>query len=86
MKKIKMVSIIILVMAFGCTLFGGVSGAEAKKIIIKLGITLFAMIFLSVVIPTEINAQDPANVDSKHFKVELENDHVRVFGINYDPV
>jgi len=56
-----------------------------KKIIIKFGITLFAMIFLSVGIPTEINAQDPANVDSKHYKVEFENDYVRVLRITYGP-
>jgi len=56
-----------------------------KKIIIKFGITLFAMLFLSVVIPTEINAQDPVNVDSKHYKVEFENEHVRVLRITYDP-
>jgi len=35
MKKIKMVSIIILVMAFGFTLLGGVPGVEAKKMVIK---------------------------------------------------
>ena len=56
-----------------------------KKIIIKFGITLFALISLSVVIPTEVNAQDPANVDSKHYKIEFENDHVRVLRITYDP-
>ncbi|MGB5500339.1 MAG: hypothetical protein WBM77_15515 [Maribacter sp.] len=56
-----------------------------KKIIIKFGITLFAMIFLSVVIPTEINAQDPAEVDAKHYKIEFENDYVRVLRITYGP-
>jgi quercetin dioxygenase-like cupin family protein len=28
-------------------------------------------------------AQDPVKVDAKHYKVELENDHVRVLRINY---
>ncbi len=56
-----------------------------KKIIIKIGITLLAMIFLAVIVPTEINAQDPANVDSKHYKIEFENDQVRVLRISYAP-
>ena len=30
-------------------------------------------------------AQDPVTVDSKHYKVELENDRVRVLRIRYGP-
>jgi len=30
-------------------------------------------------------AQDPVKVDTKHYKVELENDQVRVLRINYGP-
>jgi quercetin dioxygenase-like cupin family protein len=30
-------------------------------------------------------AQDPAEVDSKHYKVEFENELVRVVRISYDP-
>jgi quercetin dioxygenase-like cupin family protein len=30
-------------------------------------------------------AQDPVKVDSKHYKVELENDQVRVLRITYGP-
>jgi hypothetical protein len=30
-------------------------------------------------------AQDPINVDSKHYKVEMENDRVRVLRIRYGP-
>lgn len=30
-------------------------------------------------------AQDPAKVDSKHYKVEFENDQVRVIRITYGP-
>ena len=31
------------------------------------------------------NAQDPVKVDSKHYKVEFENDQVRVLRITYGP-
>jgi quercetin dioxygenase-like cupin family protein len=30
-------------------------------------------------------AQDPVNVDPKHYKVEFENDKVRVLRVSYDP-
>ena len=30
-------------------------------------------------------AQDPVKVDSKHYSVELENEHVRVLKIHYGP-
>ena len=30
-------------------------------------------------------AQDPVKVDSKHYKVEFENDQVRVLRISYGP-
>jgi quercetin dioxygenase-like cupin family protein len=30
-------------------------------------------------------AQDPVKVDSKHYKVDFENDHVRVLRITYPP-
>jgi quercetin dioxygenase-like cupin family protein len=30
-------------------------------------------------------AQDPVKVDAKHYKVEFENDHVRVLKIHYGP-
>lgn len=30
-------------------------------------------------------AQDPVSVDPKHYKVEFENDHVRVLKIQYGP-
>jgi quercetin dioxygenase-like cupin family protein len=30
-------------------------------------------------------AQDPVKVDAKHYKVEFENDQVRVLRINYGP-
>jgi len=31
------------------------------------------------------SAQDPTEVDSKHYKVEFENDHVRIVRIKYGP-
>ena len=35
--------------------------------------------------PVLMRAQDPVKVDSKHYKVELENDAVRILRINYGP-
>ncbi len=35
--------------------------------------------------PQPIAAQDPLKVDPKHYKVEFENDRVRVLRINYGP-
>ena len=32
-----------------------------------------------------IRAQDPVKVDAKHYKAEVENDHVRVLRIQYPP-
>jgi|SRR4030095_16162017 quercetin dioxygenase-like cupin family protein len=30
-------------------------------------------------------AEDPVKVDARHYKVEFENEHVRVLRINYEP-
>jgi hypothetical protein len=35
--------------------------------------------------PATVSKLDPAVVDSKHYKVELENEHVRVLRIHYEP-
>lgn len=52
-----------------------------KKII--LIIVLFVVcLFL---IPQRVSAQDPVQVDSKHYKVVFENDQVRVLRITYGP-
>src|SRR5713101_6410202 len=32
-----------------------------------------------------LRAQDPVKVDAKHYKVEFENDAVRILRINYGP-
>ena len=40
---------------------------------------------LQVLASAPVMAQDPVKVDSKHYKVEFENDQVRVLRINYGP-
>ena len=42
-------------------------------------------ILVSAAIATPVLAQDPVKVDSKHYKVEFENEHVRVLRITYGP-
>ena len=42
-----------------------------------------ALFVLAVAVPAL--AQDPVKVDSKHYKVEFENSHVRVLRIKYGP-
>lgn len=49
----------------------------------KLTTLVAAIALASVAIPAR--AQDPVKVDSKHYKIELENDHVRVLRIQYPP-
>jgi len=56
-----------------------------KKLISSIGTILFGMVLMALVIPSELNAQDPTNVDSKHYKIEFENDYVRVLRITYGP-
>ncbi|HZT70708.1 MAG TPA: hypothetical protein VFC10_13285 [Terriglobia bacterium] len=34
---------------------------------------------------TKLSGQDPAKVDSKHYKVEFEDDKVRVLRVKYGP-
>lgn len=48
---------------------------------------LSSLIFLCAVgmLSTAVWAQDPAKVDSEHYKVEFENDEVRVLRIHYKP-
>jgi len=40
---------------------------------------------LSLVLSASALAQDPVKVDAKHYKVEFENDNVRVLRITYGP-
>lgn len=46
---------------------------------------LVTMALLLSVAATPVMAQDPLKVDAKHYKVEFENDHVRVLHITYGP-
>jgi len=46
---------------------------------------IFALIFSVILITGNCFAQDAAKVDSKHYKVEFENDQVRVLRITYGP-
>jgi quercetin dioxygenase-like cupin family protein len=41
--------------------------------------------FVLVAFAAPAMAQDPVKVDSKHYKVEFENDAVRVLRVNYGP-
>jgi len=46
----------------------------------------FVLAFFAVIIMSNTsNAQDPVKVDPKHYKVEFENDQVRVLRITYAP-
>jgi quercetin dioxygenase-like cupin family protein len=49
----------------------------------------FFIVFLFLVslllISQGVSAQDPVQVDSKHYKVEFENEQVRVLRITYGP-
>jgi len=45
---------------------------------------LFAILALLFVTRTGL-AQDPVKVDSAHYKIEFENDQVRVLRISYNP-
>ena len=56
-----------------------------KNLIIRFGITLSTVVFMALVVPTQAFAQDPTEVDAKHYKIEFENDYVRVLRITYGP-
>lgn len=46
---------------------------------------VYVLIALLVLPLALLLAQDPVKVDAKHYKVEFENDQVRVLRINYGP-
>jgi quercetin dioxygenase-like cupin family protein len=46
---------------------------------------IYIVIALLVLPLAFLLAQDPVKVDAKHYKVEFENDQVRVLRINYGP-
>jgi quercetin dioxygenase-like cupin family protein len=48
--------------------------------------TLVALLVVAAVVAVSpVLAQDPVKVDAKHYKVEFENEHVRVLRITYGP-
>lgn len=47
--------------------------------------SLVLLVFLLVAVAAPAVAQDAVKVDSKHYKVEFENDQVRVLRITYGP-
>ncbi len=49
----------------------------------RIGIFLVVLSLLLLALP--VMAQDPTEVDSKHYKVVFENDQVRVVRISYGP-
>ena len=48
-------------------------------------LTIAASLILAGVIAYGVAAQDPLKVDPKHYKVEFENESVRVLRISYGP-
>ncbi len=50
-------------------------------LIMSILLSTFALIFAT----ERATAQDPVKVDSKHYKVEFENDQVRVLRVVYGP-
>jgi quercetin dioxygenase-like cupin family protein len=51
----------------------------------KLFNSIFTVLFAVIIISGYSFAQDPVKVDPKHYKVEFENDQVRVLRITYGP-
>ena len=58
-----------------------IKGDSSMKKLLSIFIVLFAVILLS----TDCIAQDAVKVDPTHYKVEFENDQVRVLRITYGP-
>src|SRR5438093_11787045 len=44
-----------------------------------------ALVAVAWLLSTPVRGQDPVKVDPKHYKVEFENDQVRVLRIQYGP-
>ena len=49
----------------------------------KIFLSIIAVLFTLIITSGSCLAQDAAKVDSKHYKVEFENDQVRVLRITY---
>lgn len=48
-------------------------------------LSIFTVLFAVIILSGSAIAQDAAKVDPKHYKVEFENDQVRVLRITYAP-
>ena len=48
-------------------------------------VSLLAAAVLGAIFAAPAMAQDPTKVDAKHYKVEFENDQVRILRIKYGP-
>ena len=48
-------------------------------------VLLVTLVAAAIAAPLVVIAQDPVKVDAKHYKVEFENDQVRVLRITYGP-
>ncbi len=51
----------------------------------KKGLSIFTVLFTVIIFSGISFAQDAEKVDPKHYKVEFENDQVKVLRINYGP-
>ena len=51
----------------------------------KMPVTLSVVFALMVCVAERASAQDPVKVDATHYKVEFENDQVRMLRIHYGP-
>jgi quercetin dioxygenase-like cupin family protein len=49
----------------------------------KLALGAMALLLTAAAVPA--TAQDPLKVDPKHYRIEFENDQVRVLHVNYGP-
>ena len=47
--------------------------------------TCLCLFLVALAAASSSSAQDPIKVDAKHYKVELENDQVRVLRVTYGP-
>jgi quercetin dioxygenase-like cupin family protein len=48
-------------------------------------LSIFTVLFAVILLSGYSFAQDPVKVDPKHYKVEFENDQIRVLRITYGP-
>ena len=56
-----------------------------EKSIQKLTMAFLVLMFTAIALPSKVYAQDATVKDPKHYKVEFENDEVRILRITYGP-